>query len=335
MTFPIQENQITDAVEMLSESVVTIDSTRFARDFYRVVPMEGSGSGIIFDSKGHIITNNHVVDGADRVQISLKDGRSFLGEVIGVDPATDVAIVRVEADSPLPAAKLGDSEKLKVGQMALAIGNTLGLPGGPTVSAGVVSALGRSLPGADFIFEGFIQTDAAINPGNSGGPLADLNGNVIGINTAMIPFAHGVGFAIPINTAKSVAEQIIQKGRVVRPWLGISAVSVTPSIDRRYNLGVETGALIIEVSRQSPAFEAGLRAGDVMVQIGNFEIKEMKDVLAALSKLTIGEGVSVSIVRRGSRQNSSLRLGEAPVELPMRERRRERRGRGYFYDGDR
>jgi len=322
MALAVLENQITEAVEKLGESVVIIDSTRFARDFFRVIPLEGSGSGIIFDSKGHIITNNHVVDGADRVQIHLKDGRTFQGEVIGVDPATDVAVVHVESDAPLPAATLGDSEKLKVGQMALAIGNTLGLPGGPTVSLGVVSALARSLPGADSIFEGFIQTDAAINPGNSGGPLADLNGSVVGINTAMIPFAQGVGFAIPINTVKAVAEQILEKGRVVRPWLGISAVSVNAMISRRYDLGTDSGALIVEVSRQSPAYEAGFRAGDVLVRIGPYEIKQMKDVLAALSKLSIGEGVGVTIVRRGQKQNASLRLSEAPIELMERRRGR-------------
>ncbi len=169
------ESQITGAVEKLSESVVSIDSVRVTRDFaYGVVPIEGKGSGLIIDSKGYVITNNHVIDGAAKVQIHLKDGRSFVGEVVGSDPSTDIAVVHVEAEN-LPAATLGDSEQLKVGQLALAIGNTLGLQGGPTVSLGVVSALGRPLPGADFIFEGLIQTDTAINPGNSGGPLADIS----------------------------------------------------------------------------------------------------------------------------------------------------------------
>src|SRR6266699_2718269 len=190
------ESQITGAVEKLSESVVSIDSVRVTRDFaYGVVPIEGKGSGLIIDSKGYVITNNHVIDGAAKVQIHLKDGRSFVGEVVGSDPSTDIAVVHVEAEN-LPAATLGDSEQLKVGQLALAIGNTLGLQGGPTVSLGVVSALGRPLPGADF------------------------SGNVIGMNTAMIPYAQGVGFAIPVNTIKWVMQQIREKGRVVRPWLG-------------------------------------------------------------------------------------------------------------------
>ncbi|HZD13508.1 MAG TPA: trypsin-like peptidase domain-containing protein, partial [Candidatus Binatus sp.] len=177
------ENQITGAVERLSESVVSIDSVRVARNGgYGFMPIEGKGSGIIIDPNGIIITNNHVIDGAARVQVHLKDGRSFVGEVVGSDPSTDIAVVHVQADN-LPSANLGDSEHLKVGQIVLAIGNSLGLQGGPTVSMGVVSALGRPLPGADFIFEGLIQTDTAINPGNSGGPLADINGSVIGINT--------------------------------------------------------------------------------------------------------------------------------------------------------
>ncbi len=183
------EGQITGAVEKLSESVVSIDSVRVTRNFaYGVVPIEGKGSGVIIDPRGYVVTNNHVIDGATRVQVHLKDGRSFVGEVVGSDPSTDIAVVRIEAEN-LPAASLGDSEKLKVGQFALAIGNTLGFQGAPTVSLGVVSALGRPLPGADFIFEGLIQTDTAINPGNSGGPLADISGSVIGMNTAMIPYA--------------------------------------------------------------------------------------------------------------------------------------------------
>jgi len=239
------ESQITGAVERLSESVVSIDSVRVTRDFaFGVVPIEGKGSGLIIDSKGYVITNNHVIDGAAKVQIHLKDGRSYVGEVVGSDPSTDIAVIHVEAEN-LPAATLGDSEQLKVGQLALAIGNTLGLQGGPTVSLGVVSALGRPLPGADFIFEGLIQTDTAINPGNSGGPLADISGNVIGMNTAMIPYAQGVGFAIPVNTIKWVMQQIREKGRVVRPWLGIYGTTLNEALARRYDLPADSGVLVV------------------------------------------------------------------------------------------
>jgi len=307
------ENQITEAVERLTESVVSIDSVRVTRDFrYGLVPVEGKGSGLIVDLKGHVITNNHVIDGATRVQVHLKDGRTFLGEVVGSDASTDIAVIKVDADN-LPAASLGDSEKLKVGQIALAIGNTLGLQGGPTVSMGVVSALGRPLPGTDFIFEGLIQTDTAINPGNSGGPLADIGGNMIGMNTAMIPFAQGVGFAIPVNTIKWVVQQILEKGRVVRPWLGISGANMNQAIARRYDLPADSGVLVVEVDSRGPAYEAGMRVGDVIIQVGSHVVKQMKDVLMALSKLAIKEEVEVDFIRLNAKRKALLRLKESPI----------------------
>ncbi|OLD12020.1 MAG: hypothetical protein AUI50_00025 [Crenarchaeota archaeon 13_1_40CM_2_52_14] len=309
------ETQVTEAVERLSESVVSIDSVRVTRDFrYGLVPIEGKGSGLIIDRNGYVITNNHVIDGATRVQVHLKDGRTFLGEVVGSDASTDIAVIKVDADG-LPAASLGDSEKLKVGQIALAIGNTLGLQGGPTVSMGVVSALGRPLPGTDFIFEGLIQTDTAINPGNSGGPLADIGGNVIGMNTAMIPFAQGVGFAIPVNTMKWVVQQILEKGRVIRPWLGISGANMNQAIARRYDLPADSGVLVVEVDSRGPAYEAGMRVGDVIIQIGSHAVKQMKDILMALSKLAIKEEVEVGFIRLNAKRKALLRLKESPIAV--------------------
>ncbi len=314
-TLSALENQVTEAVERLSESVVSIDSVRVTRDFrYGLVPIEGKGSGLIIDRSGYVITNNHVIDGATRVQVHLKDGRTFLGEVVGSDASTDVAVIKVDADN-LPAASLGDSEKLKVGQIALAIGNTLGLQGGPTVSMGVVSALGRPLPGTDFIFEGLIQTDTAINPGNSGGPLADIGGNVIGMNTAMIPFAQGVGFAIPVNTMKWVVQQILEKGRVIRPWLGISGANMNQAIARRYDLPADSGVLVVEVDSRGPAYEAGMRVGDVIIQIGSHPVKQMKDILMALSKLAIKEEVEVGFIRLNAKRKALLRLKESPIAV--------------------
>lgn len=313
MTLSALESQMTEAVEKLSESVVSMSTLRYGEDFrFGLVPVQGQGSGVIISKRGYIITNNHVVDYAERVRVVLKDGRTFIGEVIGGDTATDTALVRVESDD-LPAAVLGDSDKLKVGQMAIAIGNALGLPGGPTVSAGVISALGRLLPGADFIFEGLIQTDASINPGNSGGPLADLNGNVVGINTAMIPYAQGVGFAIPINTVKRIVEQILAEGRVARPWLGISGITLNPAIARRYGLSSDSGVLVAEVVPGSPSYEAGLRGGDVLVQLGPYSIGKMTDLLAAVSRTALGEVMSVSVIRAGTTYRTSLRLIEAPL----------------------
>jgi serine protease Do len=314
------ESQVTGAVEKLSESVVGIDSTKLTRDNrFGLVPIEGQGSGVIIDPRGTIVTNHHVIDDASKVQVHLKDGRSLVGEVIGSDRATDIALVRVKADN-LPFATLGDSESLRVGQFVLAIGNALGLPGAPTVSLGVISALGRPLPGTDFVLEGLVQTDAAINPGNSGGPLADLEGRVIGINTAMIPFAQGVGFAIPSGTIKTIIDQISKHGRVVRPWLGISGLDVNPSIARRYGLSVESGVLLAEVMRDSPAHIAGLREGDIVVGIGENKVEQMKALVTALSKFAIGERVTMSFVRTGTTYEADLRLAEAPVPLLTRRR---------------
>jgi serine protease Do len=315
------EGQITGAVERLSESVVGIDSTRLTRDnrFGGLVPVEGQGSGVIIDPRGIIVTNNHVIDESARVQVNLKDGRTFVGEVIGTDPATDVALVKVEAEN-LPFATLGDSEKLKVGQIVLAIGNALGLPGAPTVSMGLIGALGRPLPGTDFVVEGLIQTDAAINPGNSGGPLADLDGKVIGMNTAMIPFAQGMGFAIPSETIKRIMDQITRHGRVVRPWLGISGTDVNKFVARRYNLAVDHGVLLAEVLGEGPARDAGLRVGDIVVKMGESKVDGMKGLVGSLSRLTIGDEVSVEFVRNGTTYETKLRLRETPEKVVVRRR---------------
>jgi serine protease Do len=305
------EDQVTQAVEKLSESIVSVSSMRLERRFFGIIPSEGQGSGIILDRKGLIITNNHVIDGANQVHVSLKDGRTFTGEVVGSDDATDVAVIRVEA-SDLPAADLGDSEALRVGQFVLAIGNALALPGGPTVSMGVLSAKGRPLPGSDFIFEGLLQTDAAVNPGNSGGPLADLDGRIIGITTMMIPFAQGMGFAIPINTVKKIAQEILENGRVTRRWIGISGIDVTPQLARRYNLQTEAGFLVAEVVPRSPADYAGLRNGDVVVGAGGSDVKHTKDLLLAISKVGAGGNIAIDVNRMGRRGVLEVRPTESP-----------------------
>ena len=292
------ENQVTQAVDKLSESIVGVSSVRLERRFFGIIPSEGQGSGIILDRNGLIVTNNHVIDGANQVHVSLKDGRTFTGEVVGSDENTDVAVIRVSA-SDLPAADLGDSEALKVGQIVLAIGNALALPGGPTVSMGVLSAKGRPLPGSDFIFEGLLQTDAAVNPGNSGGPLADLDGRIIGITTLMIPFAQGMGFAIPINTVKKIAQEILENGKVTRSWIGISGIDVTPQLARRYDLQTESGFLVAEVVPRSPADYAGLRAGDVIIGAAGDEVSHTKDLLVAISRVGAGRSVRLDVNRMG------------------------------------
>jgi serine protease Do len=305
------ENRVTTAVGKLEDSIVMVSSTRLERRFYGVVPLEGAGSGIILDKKGLIITNYHVIDGANQVHVHLNDGRTFTGDVVGSDEATDVAVIRVDA-SDLPASELGNSETLKVGQLVLAIGNALALPGGPTVSLGVLSAKGRPLPGTDFIFEGLLQTDAAVNPGNSGGPLADLDGRIIGITTMMIPFAQGMGFAIPINTVKKIAEEIVETGHVSRRWIGISGVDVNPQLTRRYGLRTESGFLVAEVVQGSPADYSGLRSGDVIIGADGTEVKHTKDLLLAISKVGAGDAIRLDIDRMGNRGTLGVRPTEAP-----------------------
>lgn len=304
--------EIEESVAKLRSSVVTINATRLARHFrYGIAPVMGTGSGIIVDEKGYIVTNNHVLEGSENVEVILPTGESITGEVLGVDQATDIAIVKIEGDG-YPAASLWDSDRVRPGQMALAIGNALGLPGGPTVSLGLVSAVGRPLPWADFIFEGLIQTDAAINPGNSGGPLANLSGDVIGINTAMIPFAQGVGFAIPINTVKRIMGDILEKGRVVRPWLGISGVELNREIARAYRFRNEQGVLVARVSEGGPADKAGLLPGDVITALGAKNINGMRDMLEYLASENIGDVVEVLFTRGNASYRTRILITESP-----------------------
>jgi S1-C subfamily serine protease len=232
---PVGGDLIISAVEKISKSTVNIASVRMVQDqLFRVFPIEGVGSGVIIDENGHILTNNHVIDDAHQLKITLTDGRVLNGKVIGKDEITDLAIVKLDSFSDssnnnnnLPYAQLGNSDNLKIGQIVIAIGNPFGLAGGPTVTAGIVSSLSRNLQFESGILE-LIQTDAAINPGNSGGPLVNTNGEVIAINTAKMPYAHGIGFAVPINTAKLIRRDLIENGRVItRPWIGIAFIKIT------------------------------------------------------------------------------------------------------------
>ena len=267
MVFSELEARITSAVESLAPSVAGVASLRLeGRRGNGPFATPGQATAMVIDREGYLVTNQHVVDRATDLRVHLADGRDLPAEVVGGDAVTDVAVVRVDAIDA-PAVRFGDSEALKVGQIVLAVGHALGLPGGPTVSTGVVSALGRPLPGSDFIFEGLIQTDAAINPGNSGGPLADLSGSVIGVNTAMVPFAQGVGFAIPIHAVRRIADELRRQGRVVRPWIGVTVAELRPELARQYHLEPWSGLMVAEVVRRSPAHRAGLRPADVLRQV--------------------------------------------------------------------
>ena len=297
---PVNEDLIVNAVQNVSKAVVNIASVRIVQNqLYRVFPAEGVGSGIIIDERCHVLTNNHVVEEAQRLKITLTDGRVFNGRVKGTDEATDLAVVKLDSTETLPFATLGNSDNLKIGQIVIAIGNPFGLTGGPTVTAGIVSSLNRKIQFDKGILE-LIQTDAAINPGNSGGPLLNTNGEVIAINTAKMPYAHGIGFAVPINIAKSVVNDLIQNGRVInRPWIGISYVKITRQLSQYYRLPTTEGVLIANVEPRSPADYAGLRKGDIIEAIDSKRIDDTVDISLNLRKKNISDKIMMSVNRYG------------------------------------
>src|SRR6266480_5509609 len=289
---PVNQDLIVNAVEKVSKSVVNIANVRTVHDqLFRVFPVEGVGSGVIINERCHVLTNNHVVDEAQRLKITLADGRMFNGKVMGTDEMTDLAVVRLDSTETLPFAELGNSDELKIGQIVIAIGNPFGLTGGPTVTAGIVSSLNRKIQFESGALE-LIQTDAAINPGNSGGPLVNTSGEIIGINTAKMPYAHGIGFAVPTNIAKSVMTELIQNGRVInRPWIGISYVKITRQLAQYYRLPTTEGMLIANVEPHSPADYAGLRKGDIIEAIEGSRIDDTVEISLNLRKKNVTDKI--------------------------------------------
>jgi serine protease Do len=310
---PVNEDLIVNAVQNVSKAVVNIASVRLVQDqLYRVFPAEGVGSGVIIDERCHVLTNNHVVEESRRLKITLTDGRVFNGIVRGTDEATDLAVVKLDSTETLPFATLGNSDNLKIGQIVIAIGNPFGLTGGPTVTAGIISSLNRKIQFDKGVLE-LIQTDAAINPGNSGGPLLDTNGKVIAINTAKMPYAHGIGFAVPINIAKSVVNELIQNGRVVnRPWIGISYVKITRQLAQYYRLPSTEGVLIANVEPRSPADYAGLRKGDIIEAVDGRRIDDTVEISLNLRKKKIADIIIMSVNRYGQRFEVSVQPQNMP-----------------------
>ena len=337
-------NLVSSVVEQVGPAVVRINATKtvesqvpeafndpfFQRFFGSQMPnapqqeiVRGSGSGFIVNSNGQIITNAHVVDGATKVSVVLKDGRQFEGKVIGTDPVTDVAVVKIEANN-LPTVKVGNSEALQPGELAIAIGNPLGLDN--TVTVGIVSATGRSgsQVGIPDKRVSFIQTDAAINPGNSGGPLLNQNGEVIGMNTAIIQGAQGLGFAIPINQVQRIADQISTTGKVQHPYLGISMVTLSPEVKESLNqdpnspisVNEDQGILIVRVMPNSPAHQSGLRAGDVIVQVENKPVTKADEVQQAVENVSVGSSLKMEIKRQGQPFNLDVKTGAIPSQNP-------------------
>ncbi len=310
-TLSLQETVI-QASEKVAPAVVNIRIVLLTYDsFFRVVPGQGQGSGVIFSEEGYILTNEHVIHEATEINVVLPDGRELEGKLIGSDPSVDLAVVKINAEN-LSVAELGDSDKLRSGEFCMAIGNPFGLQN--TLTFGVISATGRSIGGPRQILENLIQTQTPINPGNSGGPLINLEGEVIGINTAIIPYGQGIGFAIPINTAKEIIGELIEHGRVIRPWLGVSALYVTPQVKERFNLDVDSGCYIINVVPKSPADKAGIKEGDVIIKVNDQDLRSLEDLQRVIKTREIGEELTLLIFREDEYEKVKVKLEERPTE---------------------
>jgi serine protease Do len=306
------ENAVLDTIEKVSKNVVNISTIKLVHNiFYKAVPVGGTGSGTIIDADGLILTNNHVVGGAEKITVTLWNNQVVEGTIAGSCAIHDIAVVKVDAED-LQSAELGDSDKLRVGQRVYAIGNPFGLTGGPSVTSGVVSAINRTIESNRGLIENLVQTDAAINPGNSGGPLVDMAGKVVAINTAIIPYAQGIGFAIPINSAKSCTNDILTQGTTRKPWLGIVGLTITREIAHYYNLPADHGVLVTRVADGSPAESAGIAEGDLILQIGNVELRRIEDLVAQVQQRKVGGSVRIVALRNGRERFFEVKLSESP-----------------------
>ena len=332
----IGSTTIADVVERVGSAVVNIDVVKYQRqqifnpfkdlernfgfgfemdpnfrNFFedKLVPIKGAGSGFIIDEKGHILTNSHVVKGADKIKITLKDGKSYDAKLVGIDSGTDLAILKTEAKD-LPYMSLGDSGILRPGEWVIAIGNPYGFSN--TVTAGIISATGRSLD--DLGKKNLLQTDAPINPGNSGGPLININGEVIGVNVAIAAQAQGIGFAIPVNSAKEVLNELIQKGKVIRPWLGVYLRDVDERLAEYMRLPVVEGVIITQVANDSPAQASGLQQYDIIREIDGERVKTASEVTALIKSKKPGNILKIDIYRGGKIWRITSKLGEMPAE---------------------
>lgn len=312
-----------DMVEMVSPSVVNIEASRtgagnfpnnpFFEEFFGdiLVPkVENSiGTGFIISKEGHVVTNQHVINEAEDIKVNLNDGRQFKAEVVGQDYEMDLAVLKINADNDLIPLQLGDSEELRVGEWVIAIGNPYGLD--HTVTAGVVSAKGRPMQIEDRIYKDLIQTDAAINPGNSGGPLLNTRGEVVGINTAVNAQAQGIGFAISINTARDILDELIKNGKVIRPYIGIYLQEVDKEIAEELNIE-KKGIVVIGVENNSPAAKAGIKKYDVITSINGKQVNNYDELQEILRDLHVGDTVRVQIIREGRPISLELTLAEKP-----------------------
>jgi serine protease Do len=264
------------------------------------------GSGFIISNDGYIFTNNHVVEQADKILVKISDGKEYEAKVIGTDANTDIALIKIKPSNSLPVAEIGDSEKVKVGEWVIAIGNPFGLDA--TVTAGIVSAKGRVIGAGPY--DNFIQTDASINPGNSGGPLFNMEGKVIGINTAIVAQGQGIGFAIPINMAKNILADLKTKGKVTRGWLGISVQDISDDIAKNLNHQNKGGALVSDVFKGDPADQAGIKVGDIITEINGKPIKDTHELLLTIAALQVGQKMNVKAIRDGKEMTFRVTVAE-------------------------
>ena len=325
-------NSIADIAEKVGPAVVNIDTVRMVKqgspffsqdpifrqffgeqfkDYSRTIPQKGTGSGFIISQEGYILTNEHVIHKAEKIKVTLSDGREFTGKLIGSDLDSDIAIVKIDSDD-LPIVTLGDSDKLRVGEIVVAIGNPYGLQ--QTVTMGVVSAEGRSIPVEEHTYRNFIQTDAAINPGNSGGPLLNTKGEVVGINTAIIAYAQGIGFAIPINIPKKNIDELIKLGKVRRSWLGVYIQEVTPEIAEQFGLSEDAkGVLVGDVVNNSPAEKSGIKRGDIITKVNDEEVDFPGELQDKIRSIEIGKKANIEVVRDGKEISFVVILDEMPT----------------------
>ncbi len=324
-----EEVIVTNVFNNVKDSVVHITSTKLERDFFtKLKQVEGIGSGVIISSDGYILTNDHVVLDADKITVTLSNGDVAKARLIGTDPSTDTAVLKIDVPYPLRPARLGDSSTVRPGQMAIAVGNPYGFDN--TVTTGVVSAVNRTLMARNnYRISGIIQTDAAVNPGNSGGPLLNSRGEVIGINSAIFSVTggfQGIGLAIPINTAKEIADQLIEKGTITRPWLGITGTDITPDFANVQNISFVEGVLLVDVVEGGPADKAGLsgtvhsdgpdpqlvQLGDIIIEMDGEKVKTIDEVVEIILKHKIKDRIMIKYIRNGEEKTTEVILGERP-----------------------
>ena len=330
----LQDNPVKKIAKELSPAVVNIDvesmvtqsfggmggleNDPFFRRFFgeefnrfsRSVPMKGRGSGFIVSKEGQILTNNHVIDGADKITVTLSSGKTYEAKTIGKDPTYDLAIIKIDVEEDLPIIEMGDSDALEVGDWVVAIGNPLGLE--HTVTVGVISAKNRNIHAQNVNFDGFLQTDAAINPGNSGGPLIGFNGKVIGINTAIVPYAQGLGFAIPVNMAKQIMNDLVEFGSVKRGYLGVSVQNLNKEFIEAFELESEEGVVIGDVLIGEAAEKAGIKRGDVITHVNGEKVKNASSFVSMIRTFSPNTKVKLDIIREKSPLNIEVELGEMP-----------------------